>query len=152
MPPRITEIVFPYKQSYNLVMKAVRQEDGLGCAVACVAFVLNIPYLEAISLFADGKRRVKEEANFYCPEIAQILNSAGLKYDWKKLSEKPEKIIYNNYSIVFIERSPKYPYGHFLCRYEDTWMDPYINLPDKVIAAGFRKELPGKPTYSIYKT
>ena len=132
-------------------MEAVKQEDGLGCAVACVAFLLNIPYSEAVTLFADGKRRVREEANFYCPEITQILNDAGFKYGWKKLSEKPEDIIYNNYSIVFIERSPKYPYGHFLCRYDGKWMDPYINLPNNNIEAGFRKELPGKPTYTVYQ-
>ncbi|MBI2314725.1 hypothetical protein HYU93_01570 [Candidatus Daviesbacteria bacterium] len=42
-------------------MKPVKQEDGLGCAVACVAFILQIPYSEAVKLFSDGKRRVKEE-------------------------------------------------------------------------------------------
>lgn len=43
-------------------MKPVRQEDGLGCAVACVAFVLKIPYQQALILFSDGKRRVREQA------------------------------------------------------------------------------------------
>lgn len=69
-------------------MKPVKQEDGLGCAVACVAFVLKIPYSEALVLFKDGKRRVKEEANFYCPEIVKILNAKGLNYSWKKLKKK----------------------------------------------------------------
>lgn len=132
-------------------MKPLRQEDGFGCAVACVAFILKVPYSEALTLFYDGKRRSKEKANFYCPEIVQILNNAGLQYAWQKLPKKPTKIIYKNYSIIFIQRSYKYPYGHFFCRYNDAWMDPWMNLPNKNIKAGVRKRLPGKPTYLIYK-
>lgn len=131
-------------------MKPVRQEGGLGCAVACVAFVLKIPYLETLTLFSDGKRRVKEEANFYCPEIVQILNNAGLQYSWQKLQRKTLKKIYINFSIVFIKSSHKHPSGHFLCRYNDGWMDPWINLPQENIEAGFRKDLPGEPTYVIF--
>lgn len=37
-------------------MKPTRQEDVLGCAVACTAFILKIPYSEALMLFNDGKR------------------------------------------------------------------------------------------------
>lgn len=128
-------------------MKPVKQEDGLGCAVACVAFILQISYQEAIALFSDGKRRVREEANFYCPEIVQILKNAGLKYSWKKLPKN--SIEFDNLSIVFIKRSKTHPYGHFLCKYQDLWMDPWINLPDKNIQAGFREQLPGEPTYMI---
>ena len=131
-------------------MKPVRQEDGLGCAVACVAFVLKIPYSEALTLFEDGKRRVREEANFYCPEIVKILNGKELNYSWKKLNKENAGVINKDLSIVFIKTSGKYPFGHFLCRYKDKWMDPWINLPDKNIKAGFREALPGKPTYAIY--
>jgi hypothetical protein len=130
-------------------MKPVKQEDGLGCAVACVAFILGVNYLEALQLFEDGKRRVKEEANFYCPEIVKILNKKGLNYSWKKLNEKDIKMINNNLSIVFIKASGMYPFGHFLARYKDTWMDPWINLPYVNRRAGFRKILPGIPTYII---
>lgn len=133
-------------------MKPIKQEDGLGCAVACVAFVLQISYQEALILFSDGKRRVREDANFYCPEIVQILNKAGLKYSWKKLPKNLLEKELNNLSIVFIKRSKQHPYGHFLCKYNDSWMDPWINLPDKNIEAGFRKVLPGEPTYAIIKS
>lgn len=133
-------------------MKPVKQEDGLGCAVACVAFILKIPYSETLKLFIDGKRRVKEEANFYCPEIVRILNNSGLKYKWRKLQKAPRKEINNNFSIVFVKRSLKFPYGHFLCRYDGQWMDPWINLPNKNIKAGFRDVLPGEATYIIYKS
>jgi hypothetical protein len=130
-------------------MKPTKQEDGLGCAVACVAFVLSITYLEALELFEDGKRRVREEANFYCPEIVKILNGKGLNYSWKKLNEKDVEIINNNLSIVFLKASSKHPFGHFLARYKDRWMDPWINLPNANRKAGFRKRLPGTPTYII---
>lgn len=131
-------------------MKAVKQEDNLGCAVACVAFVLKLAYSEALTLFEDGKRRVKEEANFYCPEIVQILKKSGLNYSWKKISINDLPLIKNNYSIVFIKKSKSHPFGHFLVRYNGKWMDPWINLPARNIKAGFRNELPGDPTYVIY--
>lgn len=132
-------------------MKPVKQEDGLGCAVACVAFVLSIPYSEALKLFEDGKRRVKEEPNFYCPEIVKILIGKKLNYSWKKLNKENAKLVNKNLSIVFIKTSGKYPFGHFLTRYKDKWMDPWINLPASEINAGFRSVLPGKPTYVVYK-
>jgi hypothetical protein len=131
-------------------MKPVKQEDGLGCAVACVAFLLEVPYSTALDLFEDGKIRVKEKANFYCPEIVQILNHYNHNYTWEKLTTKNMDLIDKNYSIVFIKRSKKYPYGHFLCSHYDKWMDPWLNLPDNKIEAGFRNELPGEPTYVIY--
>lgn len=143
-------LVNKYINSRIGFMKPVRQENGLGCAVACVAFVLKIPYSEALTSFFDGKRRIKEEANFYCPEIVKILNSEGLSYVWQKLKKKNLGVIDKNLSIVFIKKSSKYPYGHFLCRYNNSWMDPWINLPNKNIEAGFRKELPGEPTYVVF--
>ena len=132
-------------------MKPIKQEDHLGCAVACVAFVLNIKYSESLTLFIDGRQRVKTKANFYCPEIVKILNKAGYNYTWKKLSNKNQKLLLTNNSIVFIQKSDKYPYGHFLTNHDNKWMDPWINLPNQNILAGFRNNLPGNPTYIIFK-
>lgn len=131
-------------------MNAVKQEDGLGCAVACVAFVLQIPYSKALELFIEGQRRVTGEANFYCPEIAEILNNNGLKYKWQKINTIHSEEDYKNYSIAFIKRSKERPYGHFLSRYRNQWMDPWINLPNVPIRGGFRNLLPGEPTYLIF--
>lgn len=130
-------------------MKPVRQEDGLGCAAACVAFVLSISYYEAVDLFEEGRTRVKEKANFYCPEIVHILNSNGQSYSWKKLTKNQA---FDDLSIVFTKRCTTHPYGHFLARYNHQWMDPWINLPNKNIEAGFTNMLPSQPTYLIYKT
>jgi hypothetical protein len=60
------------------------------------------------------------------------------------------EIINHDLSIVFIKTSAKYLFGHFLARYKDKWMDPWINLPNTDITAGFRDQLPGKPTYAVY--
>ncbi len=132
-------------------MIPVKQEDNLGCAVACVAFVLKIKYSDSLDLFIDGKKRVEKTANFYCPEIAKILNKNGLNYAWTKLSDKNQKLLLANNSIVFIKKSDKYPYGHFLTKHKGKWMDPWINLPEQNILAGFRDKLPNEPTYIIYK-
>lgn len=129
-------------------MEPVKQEDELGCAVACVAFVLQRSYKQALLLFSDGEERAKKKANFYCPEIVRILNSGGLNYTWRKLPKKGSAR-FNSLSIVFIKNSKAYPYGHFLCKYNNLWMDPWINLPDKNIRAGFRKALPVQATYII---
>ncbi len=129
-------------------MTPVRQEDDFGCAVACVAFILHIAYRDALTLFRDGKRRAKREANFYCPEIVEILGKQGLIYSWERIYENKEEFEEN--SIVFIERCKTHRYGHFLCRHDNQWMDPWINLPKMPIRAGFRSSLPSKPTYQIF--
>lgn len=131
-------------------VRAVKQEDQLGCGIACVAFILRIKYKDARHLFVDGKRRAKEEANFYCREIAKILESRTLlSCEYKYLKRKLKHKIYKPTTIIFIKRSKKYPFGHYLCRSKTGWMDPWINIPNKKIVAGFRKRLPGKPTYFI---
>lgn len=132
------------------IMESIRQEDGLGCAVACIAFVLHIQYSDALALFHDGKRRVREEANFYCPEIVEILHKNGLSYKWQKIKKVQREEDFENYSIVFIQRSSKLPYGHFLTRYKKKWMDPWINLPEVPTKSGFRTSLPGIPTYLVF--
>lgn len=128
----------------------VVQEDGLGCAVASTAFVLNIPYQEAITLFEDGQRRAKEMPNFYCPEIVKILKEKGLDYSWTKLTDKNRGLADKEMAIVFCEQSPQLPFGHFLSRVKNGWMDPWINLPNPQRTAGFRENLPGNPTYVVY--
>jgi hypothetical protein len=132
-------------------MKPIRQDDEFGCAIACIAFLLKIKYQYGLSLFRSGDKRAKEVANFYCPELVNILNNSGLKYKYEKLSKNNRNKIYKHKSMVFIQKNKKYPYGHFLTRYNKSWMDPWINLPCKSIKAGFRKRLPGKPTYIVFE-
>ncbi len=131
-------------------MKPIRQEDDFGCAVACAAFVLNISYKETLTRFKNGAQRVKSKANFYCPEITRILNCAGKKYTWSKLTPNKISLLEINFSIIFLKKSQRYPFGHFVCRFQNLWMDPWFNFPKKKIEAGFRDELDAEPAYVIY--
>jgi len=74
--------------------------------------------------------------------------------EYKYIKGKIRKKIYQDNTIVFIKRSKKYPYGHYLSRYKSSWMDPWINSKNdrkiKKIKAGFRKRLPGKAIYAIF--
>jgi hypothetical protein len=130
-------------------MKPIKQEDSFGCAVACVAFVLNIEYLKARELFKNGKKRAKGVHNFYCREIVEVLKNAGFNYQYKYINSKIRNKIYQQSSVVFIRRSNKYHYGHYLVRDKNRWMDPWINFLDENTKAGFRKRLPGKVIYII---
>lgn len=128
-------------------MEPIVQEDDYGCGVACVAFVLTIPYKKAVLLFKEGEIRVKGIPDFYCREICEILGEYSYKYIKPRLRNR----IYAGGTIVFIKKSGKYKYGHYLVRFENKWMDPWINFPDEQRIAGFRNRLPGKPIYMIYK-
>lgn len=132
-------------------MKPTRQEDNFGCAVACVAFIVNIKYKDAIKFFKNGEKRVKSVPDFYCREIVEILKNAGFYYQHKYIKPKIRNKIYQQNTIVFIKKSKKYSYGHYLVRYNNKWMDPWINFPNKEKIAGFRRRLPGKSIYAIFK-
>lgn len=129
-------------------MNAIKQEDFLGCAVACVAFILKIKYKNARELFKGGEKKA-QTLGFYCKEIVEVLNRAGHNYQYKYIKPKARSKVCKQGSIVFIKRSKKYIYGHYLVRSEKKWMDSWINLPDESIKAGFRKRLPGKAIYAV---
>lgn len=130
-------------------MKPIRQEDLMGCGVACTAFVLSISYKEALGLFPNGKRKAKT-VGFLCEDIVYTLRKHNPKYQYKYIKIKKE--IYKPGTIVFLRRSKKYLAGHYIARSNHKWMDPWINFPDTNIKAGFRKRLPGKPIYVIQRS
>lgn len=133
--------------------KPVVQEDGFGCGVACTAYILGLSYPQALKLFKNGEQRAKSNTDFYCREIVEILRKRGLNYNHRYVNRKIAKEIYSKGTIVFIKRTKRYPFGHYLCRSENCWMDPWINSPiNKDITkarVGFRKRLPSKPIYAI---
>jgi len=130
--------------------KSITQQGPSGCAVACVAQLLNITYDRAISLFKGG--RIKEiYLGFYCKEIVTVLRKKGINCNFRYISKENANKIYKNGTIVFIKRTKKYPQGHYLIRSNNSWMDPWINMPRMNPAkSGFRKKLPGKPVYAIF--
>jgi hypothetical protein len=130
-------------------MEPIRQEDVLGCAVACVAFVLKINYGNSIKLFKNGKRKARNKG-FYCKEVVAALEIKGLMYEYKYVKNKRRRKIYKSNTIVYVRKSKKYPLGHYLVRFNNKWMDSWINFPDKDIETGFRKRLPERPIYAIY--
>lgn len=129
----------------------MKQEDKLGCGVACVAFILSVDYKNALKLFIDGKRKAKFEG-FLCKDLVVALRIAGLSYKFKYIKAKIRKKIYKINTIVYLRKSKKYPLGHYLVRFENNWMDPWINFPNENKKAGFRKRLPEKPIYAILYT
>lgn len=130
-------------------MKPIEQEDLFGCAVACSGFVLNVNYQKSLRLFHQGKKKASK-MGFLCKEIVDVLNRNGREYEFRYIKEQIKKKIYEPKTIVFIERSRKYPAGHYLARTNNNkWMDPWINFPSLRVKAGFRKRLPGKPIYVV---
>lgn len=129
-------------------MTLIKQENSLGCGVACVASILNINYQDSLNLFKNGKMKAND-TGFLCKEIVMALNKADLNYEYKYIKNKIKKRIYKPNTIVFLRRSKKYPLGHYLCRVNKKWMDPWINFPDKNLKAGYRAKLPETPIYAI---
>lgn len=129
-------------------MKPVAQQHSFGCGVACLAFILDIKYQGVVKAINEGRYKAGNKG-FLCKELVDFLNNKGLDYHWKYVNIKIRNIVCSQGTVVFIKRSKRYPVGHYLARYKDKWMDPWVNFPNKNIKAGFRKRLPGKPIYAI---
>lgn len=129
---------------------SVTQKHGAGCAVACVAWVLNISYDAALKLFSRPKHAI--DRGFLCREIVSALNKGGYHYAYCKAIDSTKKLAAIPGVIVFVARSKKYPIGHFLARApEGSWMNPWINFPCIASAeSGFQKRLPGKAQWIVY--
>lgn len=131
---------------------SVTQIDEYGCSVACVAFLLNKNYEETLKLFSNSEK-AKDEG-FICKEIVSVLKSNGINAEYKYLKPYPQEKIISDNTIVFVKRTRKYPFGHFLIRYNSEWMDPWVNFPEnkdiKKAKSGFRNDLPDKAIYGIF--
>ncbi len=124
-------------------MREIIQEHEFGCAVACVASILDEPYSLALARFTDGEKKATLEG-FYCRDIAQAL---GANYTWRACNlntQIPPR------SIVFVS-GLEFPFGHYLAKVApNLFMNPWINIPLFPIEAGFTSILPGTPTWLIY--
>lgn len=130
----------------------IAQKHTMGCGVASVANVLGISYNRALYLFDNGKENVKD-TGFLCKDIVAALNKSGKNYHYGYINQTIRKKIYNPGTIVFIRRSKRYPYGHYLTRSNNRWVDPWINLrydkEPRHSIAGIRERLLGKAIYAI---
>ena len=131
----------------------ITQEDSMGCGAACVAFATSTSYSKAVSILGQDKAK---SVGFQLKDIVHALSQLGYIYQFKHVKPKMKQAIYKNGAIVFIKRSTKYPYGHYLIRHGDSWADPWINLVlDKNIVhakSGYRKRLPGQAQWVILPT
>jgi len=128
----------------------ITQEDGMGCGAACVAFAANKTYKQAVNVLGEHKAR---SVGFQLKELVIALSHYGLNYHFKHVKPKMKQSIYQNGVIVFIKRSARYPYGHYLIRHNGLWADPWINLAlDKNLAnakSGYRQRLPGEAQWAV---
>jgi hypothetical protein len=131
----------------------IRQEDDMGCGVACVAFLAGITYRQAVDVLGQEKART---VGFRLQEIVDALDKFGLDYRFQHVKPKMKHSIYAEGTIVFINRSSRYPFGHYIVRHNGQWGDPWINLVrDRNFAnaeAGFRKRLPGTPQWVVLRS
>lgn len=128
----------------------VAQEDEMGCAIACVANLLNISYQDAKQLFNP---KFAKHRGYYCKSIVNALKKAGVQSHYKKYSDSEE---INFGDIIFVGRCVDLPYGHWLLRLKEGWVDPWINLQvEKDInkaKAGIRDSLIGVPEWLVRPT
>ena len=133
-------------------MNSITQEHDFGCGLACVAFVTANTYSTIVSYI---NREQAAQKGFYCKELCLLLKRFGLDYSHRHVNSCLRSTIYKEGTIVFIKRSKRYPAGHYLVRHNTLWMDSWINFPkDRNIAnaiSGFRKRLPGKVQYILFK-
>lgn len=125
----------------------VAQEHEYGCAVACVATILNSTYYDALELFSAKWNAVG--TGFYCSDIVRAFKRAGKSYSYYYIKPHKTSLIYAEDTIVFVKRSLKYPAGHYLARKNYKWVDPWINFPSFPITSGPRISLPGIPIYAL---
>ncbi len=125
------------------------QKLDYGCGVACFAFICDMTFEQAVE-FLGKEYSVKH--GWRPSDLVIKLNERGYKYKNRYVRKKPN-ITFPIGTIVLIERSAKYPVGHYLALGEGGWMDPWINLPISnnlsFAKSGFREKLPGKAIYAL---
>ena len=131
--------------------QAITQQDEMGCGAACVACAAGVSYEKAVSILGKAKAQT---TGFYLRDLTDGLKRLGLDYQYKHVKPSLKPLVYQEGSIVFIRRSKRYPYGHYLIRHNGQWMDPWINLlSDKQIEharAGYRMRLPGRGQWVVF--
>ena len=129
---------------------SITQEYDYGCGIACFAFAARLSYRQAEKLLGKEQSRSNR---FWCKDLSSALTSFGLQYKHMYVKPRLRRKLYREGVIVLIARSKHYPYGHYLIRHKDKWMDPWINLLSnndiKCEISGYRKRLPGRPMYFI---
>ena len=129
----------------------VTQEHGYGCGVACVAYALRQSYGSALRRFAHPQRAW--QGGYFCKDLVAVLNAAGRRYRHCYVRPRHRSLLHQYGTIVYVQRSRRYPAGHYLIRTERGWMNPWTNFPCiHPVESGFQKRLPGRALYAIYES
>lgn len=129
--------------------KSITQELDYGCGVACLAFVLDISFQQALDVLGKD---YSVKHGWRPSDLVSALNKNGFSYRNNYVRKKQ----INNYpdgTIVLIARSLEYPVGHYLVLKNNQWMDPWINMhKDNLLEhakSGYRSKLPGVAMYAL---
>jgi hypothetical protein len=133
----------------SMMKQSITQKLDYGCGVACFAFVCNMTFEEATTYLG---KEYSVKYGWRPSDLVKALNNYGHNYKNKYVRKKHINICTDG-TIVLIERSPKYPVGHYLVLHGGIWMDPWINMPEcnelAYAKSGFRERLPGKAMYAL---
>ena len=152
-PPRggLTQALACITKSPVIHMKKyrlVRQLDEWGCGVACLASALRISYKDARTRLEIRKGRGidAKRCGLWPGQIRDVLRDAGLVYH--KIS-KAERWPVG--TIIFLsEITGCYaPYGHYMLKTPDGWMDPWVNMSKLPRYARFRNRLPNNTSVQV---
>lgn len=123
-------------------MKAVVQEEPMGCSVACVASLLGISYKSARALFKNPKDAITK--GYSCKAIANALEK-GKQSKQTYMKAKPG-MKFKEGDIVYISK----PLDHYLLKTKSGWMNSWINYPKiNPARAGFQKKLIGPAEWIV---
>jgi hypothetical protein len=125
----------------------VAQKELMGCAIACVGFVLSITYEEASRLFHRPEQAGYD--GYMCADIVDALSKRGVKCRIRKSMSGPSRV--SPGTIVFLGKSAKYPTGHYVVKTNGGWMNPWENFPrvDPAIAKIAKYQPPGLISYEV---
>ncbi len=131
---------------------SITQEHGMGCAVACVAFVLGVSYHQALQLFEYPN--CAWTTGYYCKDIIKSFEKVARGYEYELFNIiRHANFLKTPGTIIFINEGSSYPAGHYLAQSkEELWMNPWINYPIITPAqSGFQATIPGKIGYIIFE-
>ncbi len=108
-------------------MRLTKQEDPMGCGIACVAFVLGISYMEATKLFTLPEKR--KTLGYRSSELREALKRGG--YDsFSRYTGRIENLEINKGDIVYVKKCKLFPFGHYLVKTDGGYMDPFVNMTE----------------------
>ena len=132
-------------------MNYVAQRHAMSCGVAAVANVVGISYDEAAKVF---DMKYAETRGYFCKSIVTSFAKLGKQYRFAKYTAKSAPLAEVSGAVIFIEQSLMFPYGHWVARADNVWVDSWINLQEekdpRYAKAGVHTKLPGRPQWIVY--